>query len=589
MPLEEISPCGYEPDQEYIQMWKNPSSLQNKRLEFVKSFPLKKIYRISRLEFRNGIYKLPDSVNIDLPDTDSPETENPLVERKVPILAHIIRRSDGTEGLSTTDLNDAISIAQGFYNSFHFILELAQINYIDSETIFDNQHLSSVPAASNNILDVTSRNIDRHLNIYFVPNSNTSWAWRPNTGASNQHILMNNNQTKNGTTLSHELGHWFDLLHTHSGGDELVDGSNCSTAGDFVCDTPADPNLSGLVNTDCEYTGNLVDANGDPYNPDPRNLLSYAGSCRDRFSQGQIERMEAAYLGMDTDRGYTFITDEIKLPETGFFTIQQKSNERFLDAHEDSENDFSVVTRAAQDNDSQRWKLNYLGGVYNIKQKNNLRFLDAHDTSGRDFSLVTRNSQNNDTQRWALYPDNNDLCVYRIQQLSSRRFVDAHESSGHDFYLVTRTIQNNDTQKWILKALGNNTFTIQQKSNQRFVDAHTGSNDFSVVSRTAQNNDTQQWVFELVGGIYSIQQRSNNRVVDAWENSAKDFSVVTRTDQNNDTQKCILSPIGEDSYTIQQLINGRFFDAHEHSGLDFSVVTRTAQNNDSQNWIIRSV
>ena len=49
----------------------------------------------------------------------------------------------------------------------------------------------------------------------------------------------------NDTTLSHELGHYFDLYHTHetSFGTECPSGSNCQSAGDMVCDTPADPNL----------------------------------------------------------------------------------------------------------------------------------------------------------------------------------------------------------------------------------------------------------------------------------------------------------------------------------------------------------
>jgi hypothetical protein len=48
----------------------------------------------------------------------------------------------------------------------------------------------------------------------------------------------------------------------------------------------------------------------------------------------------------------------VLLPSTaGSFTIQQLVNARFVDAHEDSAHDFSVVTRPAQNNDSQRWIL----------------------------------------------------------------------------------------------------------------------------------------------------------------------------------------------------------------------------------------
>ena len=121
--------------------------------------------------------------------------------------------------------------------------------------------------------------------------------------------------------------------------------------------------------------------------------------------------------------------------------------------------------------------------------------MDAHESAGNDFSVVTRIAQNNDTQRWILKPLGDDS--YTIQQKSNGRFVDAHESAGNDFSLVSRPEQNNDTQRWILTPVGGGftTYTIQQKSNGRFVDAHEGSaNDFSLVTRTVQNNATQRWI-----------------------------------------------------------------------------------------------
>ena len=275
------------------------------------------------------------------------------------------------------------------------------------------------------------------------------------------------------------------------------------------------------------------------------------------------------------------------LPQAGVYTIQQKSNSRFVDAHGSANHDFSVVTRTAQNNDTQRWILTPVGGVYTIQQKSNGRFVDAH-VAGHDFSVVTRPDQDNDTQRWVIMPSSNNLCTYTIQQLCNGRHLDAHVA-GHDFSVVTRKAQHNDTQRWILTPLGNNIYTIQQKSNGRFVDAHESGHDFSVVTRTAQNNDTQRWILTFVGGVYTIQQKSNGRFVDAHESGGHDFSVVTRAAQNNDTQRWVLMPLGNDTYTIQQLRNGRFVDAHGSANHDFSVVTRTAQNNDTQRWMIKSV
>jgi hypothetical protein len=111
----------------------------------------------------------------------------------------------------------------------------------------------------------------------------------------------------------HELGHYFGLLHTHetANGAENVtrnngDGCwNCQTAGDLLCDTPADPDLSETANDypSCAYTGTGTDAcNGDSYVPMIDNIMSYADKyCRDVFTSEQIERM--AYY-RDEDRDY---------------------------------------------------------------------------------------------------------------------------------------------------------------------------------------------------------------------------------------------------------------------------------------------
>lgn len=274
----------------------------------------------------------------------------------------------------------------------------------------------------------------------------------------------------------------------------------------------------------------------------------------------------------------------------GNFTIQQKNNNRFLDAHTSSSNDFSVVTRSQQNNDTQRWKFNPAGTIYTLEQKSSHRFVDAHEHSGADFSLVTRTAQNNDTQRWAFLQVPHKLSTYTIQQLSNGRFMDAYTGGVNDHNVVSRAAQHNSSQQWILSPLGNDTYTLQQATNNRYLDAHESSgNDFSLVTRTAQNNDTQRWILKPIGAIYTIQQLSNDRFLDAHEASDNDFSIVTRTAQNNNTQHWAVLSLGNQTYTVQQLSNGRFMDAHVHSGADFSVVTRTRQDNDTQKWVIKAV
>ena len=272
----------------------------------------------------------------------------------------------------------------------------------------------------------------------------------------------------------------------------------------------------------------------------------------------------------------------------GTYTVRQKGSGRFLDAHEIEPKDFHLVTRPAQNNDTQRWTLTQVGTVFVIRQKSSGRFLDAHEGSSNDFRLVTRPVESNATQRWVSMPDVAGSVTLR--QLSNRRFMDAHEIESKDFALVTRPAQGNDTQRWTLTQVGANTFTIKQRSNGRFMDAHEiASKDFSVVTRVAQNNDTQRWVLVPVGGVYTVTQKSNGRFVDAHEHSGLDFGVVTRPNQNNDTQRWVVLPSTGGSFTVQQLSGGRFVDAHDSASNDFRVVTRGAENNDTQRWFFDRV
>ncbi len=102
-------------------------------------------------------------------------------------------------------------------------------------------------------------------------------------------------------TIAHELGHFFGLPHTFSrdNGEELVDGSNCKTAGDKFCDTPADPYNEADQETEwtknCRFIYEGLDPNGDYYRPDVGNIMSYY-HCPCGFSREQYIKMANTWL-----------------------------------------------------------------------------------------------------------------------------------------------------------------------------------------------------------------------------------------------------------------------------------------------------
>ncbi|WP_396211628.1 hypothetical protein [Flavobacterium sp.] len=137
-------------------------------------------------------------------------------------------------------------------------------------------------------------------------------------------------------TLPHEIGHNFNLLHTHQGygtaNCELVDGSNSDTAGDLVTDTPASHIPSSLfVSPTCGYLNpiNATDCMGTVYvNCPVKNFMSTntGGPCRQigadllpgnaEFTQGQANRMreqiEAYYNSPTNIYGYRNAKNEIE-------------------------------------------------------------------------------------------------------------------------------------------------------------------------------------------------------------------------------------------------------------------------------------
>jgi nitrous oxidase accessory protein NosD len=97
---------------------------------------------------------------------------------------------------------------------------------------------------------------------------------------------------KSASGWAHEVGHYGGLMHTWGNNLELVDGSNCATAGDFVCETPADADNSGCeVDAEtCSVVSCATDANGDGYQPDVNNIMSYyPDACGDHLYQEQLD------------------------------------------------------------------------------------------------------------------------------------------------------------------------------------------------------------------------------------------------------------------------------------------------------------
>jgi hypothetical protein len=226
-----------------------------------------------------------------------------------PLAIHIIRRNDGSGGFSLARLAVALRDLNLMWQPAGVqFFQYGPVDYIDDEKYRD------LPAS---LFDELRRKnvIAGAINVYFVnsltgANKKSLCGLASYSGNDVQGILMSNGcagTSDNPTTFAHEVGHYFNLYHTHETGfgKECPSGNNCATAGDQICDTPADPDLTDHVNKDCEYDNSVSAPDGcdsAPYAPSTKNLMSYSTKlCRDRFTPEQIKK---ALQVLTTLRGY---------------------------------------------------------------------------------------------------------------------------------------------------------------------------------------------------------------------------------------------------------------------------------------------
>jgi len=253
-------------------------------------------------------------------------------EYTILVTAHIIvedKYNPAAFEFSIADVEESLQILNDNYAQVGFTFQLCGVNYISQNQDFEDSGFSIYPRVKTNNSDdspasntddliVAYTYVENTVNIYYSKelqfNSTRvgGWASLPNPNSKSRVFVEYDNADDN-ETLTHEVGHYFNLLHTFADpgfGIELVDDSNCGQAmvGDELCDTPPDPTFqptpdgdtyelrncisSCILNTggDC----NLSDTTGQ-YMPAVNNFMSYSfPSCMNNFTDDQIERMHTS-------------------------------------------------------------------------------------------------------------------------------------------------------------------------------------------------------------------------------------------------------------------------------------------------------
>jgi hypothetical protein len=251
--------------------------------------------------------------------------------RYIPVKIHVVSDNlGGNKATMQAVLNQFARLNSDFknLNLVFYLVDGSTFSFIKDNAINSN------PRA--NEADMKSYKHPNALNIFFtskiiIPGSegNILGYYSP----SNDFVTIINTEAEGNTnTISHEVGHFFNLRHTFHGWEanpyaenehgnpvaldfapettvrvELVNKSNCTIAADQLCDTPPDYNF-GFSVPGCSWTKTILDKNSDTIKPMANNQMSYFNNCSSFvFTLDQENRMRANlsnFLRSNLDRNY---------------------------------------------------------------------------------------------------------------------------------------------------------------------------------------------------------------------------------------------------------------------------------------------
>jgi len=233
----------------------------------------------------------------------------------IPVMFHTVADFEGEGRVKRRFILNSLCRMNRVYSNYGiaFYLKDGGFNEIDNTGLFSN--------AGNNGNLVVNNKDGAAVDIFITENADTGSDLGTTLGfysPGGDYIIIRKQEMQDSSgTMSHEVGHYFSLRHPHSGWGqepydvdqygiqvpwtnvpwtgaliELMDGSNCNTAGDGLCDTPPDY-LQGFSSGYCGDNFGILDYNGDPLESQANLSMGYFSDCAKYvFSPQQVDRMK---------------------------------------------------------------------------------------------------------------------------------------------------------------------------------------------------------------------------------------------------------------------------------------------------------
>jgi hypothetical protein len=227
------------------------------------------------------------------------------IDKTFSVVVHIVKDSLHQANVTEASIITAIEGASTYFAPICVSFKVCEIRYIENYAYDDIDINKDFPEIRHQY------NVKNRINVYWVK----GFMGLPNAGfavlagitnTNDQAVIMKKSSAGDVVAMAHEMGHYWGLYHTFeaaANGKELADGSNCSTTGDLICDTPADPYINPIppipnyINGACQFISMDKDTKGHYYDPNTNNIMSYYLCNCGTFTDGQFQRMVSIYLG----------------------------------------------------------------------------------------------------------------------------------------------------------------------------------------------------------------------------------------------------------------------------------------------------
>ncbi|MDD3875340.1 MAG: M43 family zinc metalloprotease [Bacteroidales bacterium] len=392
----------------------------------------------------------------------------------IPVVFHVIHQY-GEENITKAQIEDALRIANEDFKKLNsditdvipnfsgitgnvqveFRLARKDPNGLCTDGITRTESPLTF-SADDNVKDLIVWNTNKYLNIWVVNNISFGaggYSYLPGSqpNANYRGVVLINTQlgsigTSNGSnfasrTLTHEIGHYFNLYHPWGWSNDPGLASNCNMDDD-VSDTP---NTVGtlmtcnLNQTSCSSLDNV------------QNFMDYA-TCSKMFTEGQVTRMQAALNS--TVGGLSYLWQTSNLIATG-------TNDGYSAAQCAPKADFSSDTKQgcagvtinyfdesynADVDGSWSWQWAFPGGTPSTSTLQNPTIVYA--TPGKyNASLTVSNSTGSNTKTKIQY-----VQIYQIGGGESMPLTESFEQSSFPNHpsdpLKNWIISGNSSLKW---------------------------------------------------------------------------------------------------------------------------------------------